>query len=267
MRSLVILMTTTALLAACGDDTVVRDPVEIQTEAGETSGGPLKVVDTLQCPQTQGSLTRKGTASGDGMTCTYLGPRGSEVVLTLVKLNGREPKTVLQELETRLGQDMPQAIARLRALEAEKAAANAESSATGAQAEAGATSGGRANISMPGINIEADGNNAKLQIGPIKIDAQDDSADINISTGDASVSVQAHDDVAEVRTQQTGSGVRSTYVLAHEDASPGGLRMVGYQARGPQAGPLVIATVRSKDRESDGLMDDAEALVTLNVGE
>ena len=30
---------------------------------------------------------------------------------------------------------------------------------------------------------------------------------------------------------------------------------------------LVVATVRSKDRESDGLMDDAEALVELNAGE
>ena len=49
--------------------------------------------------------------------------------------------------------------------------------------------------------------------------------------------------------------------------APGGLRMVGYQARGPQTGPLVVATVRSKDRESDGLMDDAEALVELNAGE
>ena len=263
MRLVLTLISAAALLAACGDGEVLVS----DADTGDEQGGPLKVVQSLQCPQAEGSLTRKGTASADGMTCTYLGPRGSEVVLTLVKLDGREPKAVLDDLERRLGAEMPQATARLASIAAEKNAERAAEASAEARADGARASGDRANISMPGLSIQADDSQASLQIGPIKIDAQDESADINISSGDATVSVQAHEDVAEVRTQAMGSGVRASYILAHDDPAPGGLRMVGYQARGPQTGPLVVATVRSKDRESDGLMDDAEALVELNAGE
>ena len=44
-------------------------------------------------------------------------------------------------------------------------------------------------------------------------------------------------------------------------------RTVGYEARGPVGGPIVVATVRSKDRDPDRLFDAAKALVTLNVGD
>jgi hypothetical protein len=50
-------------------------------------------------------------------------------------------------------------------------------------------------------------------------------------------------------------------------ASDAGWRLVGYEARGPQGGPIVVATVRAKDRNNDGVFDDAKDLVSLNVGE
>ena len=43
--------------------------------------------------------------------------------------------------------------------------------------------------------------------------------------------------------------------------------MVGYEARGPVGGPIVVATVRSKDRERDPVFEDARELVELNVGQ
>ena len=50
------------LTAACDGDSSVRITT---SESGDTASGVLKVVDTLQCPQTFGSLTRKGTAQAD----------------------------------------------------------------------------------------------------------------------------------------------------------------------------------------------------------
>ncbi len=59
---------------------------------------------------------------------------------------------------------------------------------------------------------------------------------------------------------------RQTYLLTDNRASDAGWRLVGYEARGPRGGPIVVATVRAKDRNRDGVFDDAKDLVTLNVG-
>jgi hypothetical protein len=55
--------------------------------------------------------------------------------------------------------------------------------------------------------------------------------------------------------------------MAANEPSASGWRTVGYEARGPVGGPIVVATVRSKDRAPDRLFDAAKALVTLNVGD
>jgi hypothetical protein len=74
----------------------------------------LKVVDTLQCPQTIGALTRKGSASAGGTVCSYVGPRGAEVSLHLVPLDADSPADVLKRFEERLSGDMPRAMAAIR---------------------------------------------------------------------------------------------------------------------------------------------------------
>jgi hypothetical protein len=56
-------------------------------------------------------------------------------------------------------------------------------------------------------------------------------------------------------------------MLTDSRPADAGWRLVGYEARGPAGGPIVIATVRAKDRDSDGVFDSAKDLVTLNVGE
>ena len=83
-------------VAACDGDSVRISSTHTENPDAK---GPLKVVKTLQCPQTIGSLTRKGSASAEGSVCTYAGPRGSEVSLHLVKLDGATPAAALKPEE------------------------------------------------------------------------------------------------------------------------------------------------------------------------
>ncbi|GAA0652464.1 methyltransferase type 11 [Brevundimonas lenta] len=285
-----------ALTAACDGDKSVR--ITSSHSSDEDAKGVLKVVDALQCPQTIGSLTRKGSASSEGTVCKYVGPRGAEVILQLVPLNDQKPSDVLQAFETRLSADLPQAVAGLRAsAEADKARAEADrarATADGAraeaevaaqEAEAAARSGDRASVRAPGVNIEAEGDDAtvrlpgmhietrgdqaSVRIGGFHIDANDSTGTVDIEGGENgdSVSVRARDDSAEVRASASGDATRASWILTDNRPSPEGWRMVGYEARGPVGGPLVIATIRSRDRNRDSVTEDAKALVSLNVGE
>ena len=96
------------MAAACDNSGSVR----ITTSTTSDSSGALRVVDALQCPQTQGVLTRKGSARADG-SCVYSGPRGSEVILQLVQLDGRSAQNALKPFETRLTADLRDTLARV----------------------------------------------------------------------------------------------------------------------------------------------------------
>ncbi len=291
--ALITLCTLSALVAGC-DDSSVR--MSRSSDDGE-GRAVLRVIDTLQCPDTVGALTRKGSAQDGGKVCTYGGPRGSEVTLHLVSLDGTTPNDALTGFENQLTESMPETAAQMRGAQAdaqraeadaERAQADAEAAAENAEvaareAEASAQSGDRAevrlpglsvdaddekaSVRMPGMTVDADGDKARVRIGGFSIDANEGSHAVAISSSDESVSVQAHDDAAEIRTRAPGSATRVTYILTDNAASAAGWRLVGYEARGPQGGPIVVATVRAKDRDNDGVFDDAKDLVTLNVGE
>ena len=67
LRTLLIpTLCAAATLAACDDAVRISSTRSAVTEAS----GVLKVVKTLQCPQTIGALTRKGTASAGGTVCS-----------------------------------------------------------------------------------------------------------------------------------------------------------------------------------------------------
>jgi hypothetical protein len=279
-----------AALAACDGDGSVR----ISSSHTEDTGakGVLKVVDALQCPQTQGSLTRKGSASAGGTVCTYVGPKGAEVSLHLVPLNGETPATVLKTFEQRLSGDLPRAVQQLQSAEAEARKAAIEARAAGEAADTAAeaaqeaareaerasvrapgvaidTQGDDASVRLPGMRIETKGDRASVSIGGFHIDASDGDGSVNIeSSGDGdNVSVQAHQDSAEVRAYAAGDATRASWILTDNRPSESGWRLVGYEARGPVGGPLVVATVRSKDHNRGRVMEDARDLVALNVGE
>lgn len=291
-----------ALLAGFGLAACDGDGVRITSTTTRTDdGGPLKVVDALQCPQTLDVLTRKGSASADGASCTYAGPRGSEVTLHLVKLNGASAESVLTQFESRLSGDMPSAAAKIdsdnaRALaaasRADADAARADADAARADAEAAALeihaddAAGTATVRGPGMDIRADKDNASVRLPGLRIETQGENASVRIgglnitsndgkgtttvtsssSTSGPGVSVQARDNIAEVRTTAGGESTRATYVLSDSRAAPGGWGVVGYEARGPAGGPIVVATVRARERNADGVFEAARELVTLNTG-
>jgi len=279
-----------AALAACDGDSSVR--IESSRSEDTDARGVLKVVDTLQCPQTQGSLTRKGSASAGGTVCTYVGPKGAEVSLHLVSLDGQTPATVLKTFEQRLSGDLPRAVQQLQSAEAEARKAAIEARAAGEAAETAAeaaqeaaadaerasvrapgvaidTQGDDASVRLPGMRIETKGDRASVSIGGFHIDAGDGDGSVNIesSGGEENVSVQAHQDSAEVRASAAGDATRASWILTDNRASESGWRLVGYEARGPVGGPLVVATVRSKDHNRGRVMEDARDLVALNAGE
>lgn len=264
--------------AACDSERSVRIS-STRTENNDAKG-VLKVVEALQCPQTMGSLTRKGSASNEGKVCTYVGPKGAEVTLQLVALGGSTPPQVLKTFEERLSADMPQAIAGLRAAAAEDGAAQAEAGAASAEASGDRASvrapgvavdadGDDADVRLPGMHIETKGDQASVRIGGLHIDANDSTGTVDIEGGEDgdNVSVRAQNDSAEVRAVASGDATRASWILTDNRASPGGWRLVGYEARGPVGGPLVVATVRSRDRHRGRVFEDAKDLVALNVGE
>ncbi|WP_292030003.1 methyltransferase type 11 [Brevundimonas sp. UBA2416] len=276
-------------LSACGDG------VRISSTRSENNDakGVLKVVETLQCPQTMGSLTRKGSASEGGTVCTYVGPKGAEVSLHLVPLDGETPAQVLKAFEQRLSGDLPRALDALEAAadSADQAAASADRAAAAgdqaaATADQAAASADRASVRAPGVNIEANGDDATVRLPGVRIETRGDKASVRIggfhidaddSDGSARVSgstpngddvtITARNDAAEIRASAGGGGTRTSWILTDSRTSEAGWRVVGYEARGPAGGPLVVATVRSRDRNRERAFEDAKDLVALNAGE
>lgn len=290
-----------ALAAACDDS------VRISSTRGESDAkGVLKVVDALQCPQTMGSLTRKGSAQAGGKVCTYVGPKGAEVSLHLVALDGEAPADILKAFETRLSASLPAAVAQLQAssdaekarMQADIARANADTAAAvadaaavsadraAARADAAADSTDRATVRGPGVMIDANGDDATVRLPGMRIETRGDHASVRIggfhidandsdgsarvsgsSGGGDSVTINAQNDSAEIRTSAGGDATRASWILTDNRETDSGWRMVGFEARGPVGGPLVIATVRSRDTNRGRAFEDAKDLVTLNVGE
>ncbi len=278
MRSLVLLAGVTALaLAACDSERSVRISSR-GSGGGESTSPALRVVDTLQCPQTEGVLTRTATGA-DGLSCTYSGPRGAEVVLRLIALDGRDVDTVLGEIERELQAVLPRAAGET-ADQAPPPAPSAPPTPAAPSANGDTTEnvqvrmpglsirseGDSTTIRLPGISIDSDGAASNVRVGGLTIDANDASGDVDIRSDDESVRVRASNEAAEIRTRSSGDGLRTTYILVDEDPAQTGWRLVGYEARGPAGGPLVVAIVRSKDRREDAVFDGAKALVSLNAG-
>ncbi|MGI8841415.1 MAG: hypothetical protein ACR2F8_11640 [Caulobacteraceae bacterium] len=212
----------------------------------------LKTIAALDCPANQGDLTRQSTAA-DGKSCLYADNNGGEVTLQLIALNGQDPAAALTPLESELKAQLPDA----------------------AQAKAGATAPGadkdRVDIDLPGIHIHANGSNdsASVEAGGtggkgVTLNAQNGQAQVSVAK--PGVSVFAADKGAEIRVNEPGSGVRRSFVLASDNPGPNGYKAVGYEARGPAAGPLVVASIKTKSGDHDSLNDDLRGLLRLNVG-
>jgi hypothetical protein len=229
-------------LAACDREVRItrKDP---PPPAG---GASYKTVTRLDCPQAQGDL-KLASAAPDGRTCAYHANDGTEVDLRL------SDETALTALETELRALVPPPPPR-----AEKPVA--EVSANGDK---------DAHLRFGGLSIDAEDGQAKISLGGLHIDSEGDNTDISVNKrGGGDVKILANDDGAEIRDSRSNErGVRRTLILARQKPTPAGYHLVGYEARGPQAGPLVVAVIRAKgDKDTDYVFKDMKALVTRNAG-
>jgi len=206
----------------------------------------LKVVSKLDCPESQGDL-RRVSAAADGQSCVY-SAKGAEVTLKIVPLAGGDVRAALTPVEIELRALLP----------AKVAAAGATATIDGD----GDSDGEEVSIRLPGVSIEANDAGARVRVaGGVSIDADDDRQEVRVmhNAGEGGDDSDRH--------HRRDDGVQATFILASDDAASA-WRVVGYEARGPKGGPLVMATVKARTREADGhdLFDDMKTLIRHNVG-
>jgi hypothetical protein len=254
---------------------------------GACAQKPAPMRATLDCPPSQGSLERK-SVSTDGKTCVYAAG-DAEMTLQLVSTPGGAEAT-LDRLEVDLlagrvsvkpeGAAAATGDAADAAADAKADAAKAEAKAAKAEARAAkaAATGdedvsvsidgngvrvtdendGKTRVNIPGIHIEADEENdsARVQIGPIKINANGDEATIRIRN-DHRLKGEA------LSTEKRG--IRATFISKMDHASDG-YRYVGFEAAGPKKGPITIGVLKAKSGDGENLHDDVVKLVRRNGG-
>lgn len=228
---------------------------------------PLLVSSRLMCPERQGELTRSEEA-GDGRSCRYAGEDGAEVTLQLASLDGRTPQAALADMEAKLKAETPQLAAR--GSESDETGAKATANAVGAKDDDGDKDGDEhTTVNLPFLHIETQGDHARVNLPGVHINANGDKAEVQVNKpGGKLVSVHADDQGAEIRMGDiTAKNVDATYILARKGGDADGEHAVGYVAKGPVAGPLVVALVksRSEDHDAHNLFRSVHKLVSRNI--
>jgi len=217
-----------------------------------SSGGrPLVVAATLECPPYQGWLTRV-SISADANTCDYRRGDGELVTLTRLPLNGLTPQAALAPIEAALKPLVPPRKDSLTPPDSKDGDGDDKDSAR---------------IDVPGVHIDAHGDKAEVRVFGVSIDADKDNANVHAGLGSKNATVLADSSGAEVRAADVdASNANMVLVLASEKPGPTGLRSVGYLARGPVTGPLVVLQFKSTENR-DGIGDDHDLrkLLDLNV--
>lgn len=244
----------------------------VKTESNERHTGrePIRVIAKLDCPEKQGELKRV-SAAADGLSCTYIGA-DAEVMLRLLHLNGGDAEEALAPIEA----DLKTLVPAVNPVTEHKAGDKHDRNKT--------------SIHLPGLRIDASDDGADIKIGNITINSNEGGAsEVKISknvtvrgddhqgavsvqarddeNGDGDVNIRANDDGAEIRHTKRGDSIRSTLILASDKATSG-YRVVGYEARGPKGGPIAVATIKARNRDSGDhdVFKDMKALVRHNVG-
>lgn len=247
-------------LTACDSNSNVRI---VNSDNDDTNA--LKVISALQCPTDQGPLVRRGSASDEGRTCVYTGPRGAEVKLHLVALNGTPPSEALQRFEDEVipeGTKSARTSATYSETTGNEDEASAQVTMPGLKVE---SKGDRSTVRLPGMKIETDGDRSNIRIGGLVIHADDQGSQISHSSrADQTTTITTS---ASSDRRGASDTVRANLMHVAPRANADGWRVVGYEARGPAGGPIVVATFRLRDRDSGDVLEAAKALVSLNVGD
>jgi hypothetical protein len=217
------------------------------------AGRPLSVADRLNCPENQGWLTR-ASAAADGNSCEYRRGDGEQVTLTRLPLNGQSVQAALDPTETQLKALLPPRPAPAPAQNEDNDKDKSKDKDT-------------ARIDVPGVHIDAHGDKAEVRVFGVTVDADNDKANVHAGLGSDKAVVSADENGAEVRASDiNATNANIVLILASEKPGPTGLRAVGYIARGPVAGPLLVAQFKSAERHQ-GFNDDRDVrrLMELNL--
>jgi hypothetical protein len=212
-------------------------------------GPPLRAPAKLDCPAASGDLTRTAQ-SPDGQWCDYAGPRAETVRLRLMPLNGQTPSAALAPTR-----------AQLHAL------APVYRSAMPASYDG---PGDTADVNVPFVHVHKDGDRSDVRLfGIFHIVGHDHDTNVDAEGGRKHAVVHAGLSGAEVVADEVGRNNASlVYVLAGSHRYASGYRAVGYVAKGPVTGPLVVAEFRSpvnSHRDNDDGHLDLDRLIDRNL--
>jgi hypothetical protein len=216
--------------------------------AVSSDGPPLKAVAALDCPARQGELTRTNRAV-DGRSCDYQGDDGELVHLKLLALDGRSAVDAVAPTKAALHALAPVYNRRVAAVDKGEP-------------------GDRADIDLPFFHVHTVGEHADVRMFGVKVHADGDNADVNVGRGHKHTVVHAGADGAEVIAEDVGrTNAALVYVLAGEKRAASGYWTVGYVAKGPVKGPLVMGEFRTLHKRSgrDGDHNDIGRLIDRNV--
>ena len=209
-------------LAGCVEHTEYRQVAAVRAP----HGAPLRTLAALDCPDREGTLTRTGQAA-DGQSCDYQGPEGRTVRLSLVALDGRAPTEALAPLKAELRGLVPVATVPVAPVERGEP-------------------GEHTRIDLPFFHVHTVGDHAEVKMFGVHVRADGDYADVKTSHGLKNTVVHAGPSGAEIVAEDvSGKNTSLVYVLAGKHAGPSGYEAVGYVAKGPAAGPLVVGEFRA----------------------
>lgn len=191
-------------------------------ETSSVGAKPLAVARALDCPETQGALTRTDQAA-DGASCLYAGPDEEVVRLSLVAVAKDGPAEALEPLRAALHRELPIRTPHVRPVDRNEPE--------------------QTRIDLPFFHVHAAGDHAEVRMFGIKVHSEGKDADVDLSRGSKHTIVHAGRDGAEVVVEDVGRvNAELVYVLAaNRDGAPAAEPAVGYVAKGPVKGPLVVA--------------------------
>jgi hypothetical protein len=196
-------------------------------EAASLGGTPLRALARLDCPEREGALERIAQAD-DGLSCAYDNRAGETVRLRLVALNGLSPQEAMGPTKAELQALRPVHVGPVRPLRTDEP-------------------GERTDVDLPFFHIHESGDRAEVKIFGIRIHADGDRAEVRTNRGLKHTVVHAGPQGAEIVAEDVGRRNASlVYVLASDRRSASPYRAVGYIAKGPTTGPLVVAEFRAR---------------------
>ena len=206
-------------------------------------------VAALDCPAREGALTRIAQAA-DGRSCDYQGEAGETVQLKLVPLEGRSASEAMAPTKAELQALVPVYRRSAPAVDRDEP-------------------GERADIDLPFFHVHTVGDRTDVKMFGVKVRSEGENADVNVGHGHRHAVVHAGREGAEVSAEDVGrTNTSLVYVLAADKRAPSGYWTVGYVAKGPAAGPLVVGEFRATTKRHShnaGDHGDIGRLIARNV--